>query len=69
MDAVAIKDGKIVEIGPNLAATGATEIDATGKIVAPACACACRASDHVRLQQKVVPTLPDTFPRYCVGQG
>jgi cytosine/adenosine deaminase-related metal-dependent hydrolase len=35
---VAIKDGKVAEIGQNLAATGATEIDATGKVVAPACA-------------------------------
>ena len=31
---MAIKDGKVAEIGQNLAATGATEIDATGKVVA-----------------------------------
>lgn len=41
---VAVVDGKISAVGPKLDVTGAQEIDATGKIVAPAwcvpCVCA-----------------------------
>lgn len=46
---IAVVDGKISAVGPKLDVTGAQEIDATGKIVAPAWCVLCICAVLMRL--------------------